>query len=66
MGAPFLGAPKSIRSVVSGDRLDLEVFLTAEEGYVFMHLFLVFFSLFFVYYWVFFIFHHSHRHGSSP
>eukprot|EP00009_Paramoeba_aestuarina_P000165 CAMPEP_0201510756 /NCGR_PEP_ID=MMETSP0161_2-20130828/3327_1 /ASSEMBLY_ACC=CAM_ASM_000251 /TAXON_ID=180227 /ORGANISM="Neoparamoeba aestuarina, Strain SoJaBio B1-5/56/2" /LENGTH=316 /DNA_ID=CAMNT_0047905985 /DNA_START=416 /DNA_END=1367 /DNA_ORIENTATION=+ len=34
IGAPFLGAPKSIRSVVSGDRLDLDVFLTPEEGLI--------------------------------
>ena len=31
-GAPFLGAPKAIRSVVSGDRMSLEVFLTPKEG----------------------------------
>mmetsp|Transcript_31741 Transcript_31741/g.49648 ORF Transcript_31741/g.49648 Transcript_31741/m.49648 type:complete len:702 (-) Transcript_31741:47-2152(-) len=32
LGPPFLGAPKSCRSVLSGDTMDLEVFLTGEEG----------------------------------
>lgn len=32
MGPPFLGAPKSVRAVISGDTMDLEVFLTEEEG----------------------------------
>ena len=32
LGGPFLGAPKAVRSVVSGDRMDLDVFLTHQEG----------------------------------
>jgi len=32
LGPPFLGACKSVRAVVSGDQMGLEVFLTAEEG----------------------------------
>eukprot|EP00211_Chloroparvula_japonica_P003813 CAMPEP_0119135150 /NCGR_PEP_ID=MMETSP1310-20130426/18732_1 /TAXON_ID=464262 /ORGANISM="Genus nov. species nov., Strain RCC2339" /LENGTH=730 /DNA_ID=CAMNT_0007126009 /DNA_START=45 /DNA_END=2237 /DNA_ORIENTATION=+ len=32
MGAPFLGAPKVVRSVVSGDQLGLDMFLLLKEG----------------------------------
>ena len=32
LGAPFLGAPKTVRAIVSGDQMGLEVFLTPEEG----------------------------------
>ena len=31
LGGPFLGAPKAVRTVVSGDNLDLDMFLTPEE-----------------------------------
>ena len=34
VGAPFLGAPKTVRSIVSGDQMGLEVFLTLEESRV--------------------------------
>ena len=32
LGPPFLGASKTVRAVVSGDCMGLEVFLTPEEG----------------------------------
>ena len=32
LGPPFLGATKTVRAVVSGDCMGLEVFLTPEEG----------------------------------
>ncbi len=33
LGAPFLGAPKAIRTVISGDRMDLAMFLTQKEAH---------------------------------
>ena len=32
LGAPFLGAPKAMRTAVSGDSMELEMFLTQEEA----------------------------------
>jgi hypothetical protein len=32
LGPPFLGAPKSVRAVISGDCMGLEMFLTDEES----------------------------------
>ena len=32
VGAPFLGASKTVRSIVSGDQMELNIFLTMEEG----------------------------------
>lgn len=35
VGPPFLGAPKAIRGVVSGDKLGLDTFLSDDEGLMF-------------------------------